>query len=210
LNGERHRKINYNQDAVDAGTAKKIAGTEIHMATKQNHYQEAGAKAALGVHAIKISAVAEGKGYNKAVTLTNVGCKAVNLDEYTILLWSNTKKHGGAAFRANPTGRKYTTRIPSGTTLASGASYTICHSKNKYEAQCDQLSNTINHNGSQEDFLQLKHSNELVDSVWDPVAKKDKTCHRTEASLSKTFFESKPNCEPKDTFPVNKLSPISC
>merc|ERR1712072_305139 len=42
LNGERHRKINYNQDAVDAGTAKKIAGTEIHTATKQNHYQEAG------------------------------------------------------------------------------------------------------------------------------------------------------------------------
>jgi hypothetical protein len=41
LNGERHRKINYNQDAVDAGTAKKIAGTEIHTATKQNHYQEA-------------------------------------------------------------------------------------------------------------------------------------------------------------------------
>jgi hypothetical protein len=210
LNGERHRKINYNQDAVDAGTAKMIQGTEIHMATKQNHFQEAGAKAALGVHAIKISAVAEGKGHNKAVTLTNVGCKTVNLDEYKILLWSNTAKHGGAAFRANPTGRKYTTRIPSGTTLASGASYTICHSKNKYEAQCDQLSNTINHNGNQEDFLQLKHSNELVDSVWDPVAKKDKTCHRTEASLSQTFFESKPNCEPKDTFPVNKLSPISC
>jgi hypothetical protein len=41
LNGERHRKINYNQDAVDAGTATMIEGTEIHTATKQNHYQEA-------------------------------------------------------------------------------------------------------------------------------------------------------------------------
>jgi len=41
LNGERHRKINYNQDAVDAGTAKMIEGTNIHTATKQNHYQEA-------------------------------------------------------------------------------------------------------------------------------------------------------------------------
>merc|ERR1712054_501703 len=43
LNGERHRKINYNQDAVDAGTAKLIKGTNIHAATKQHHYQEAGA-----------------------------------------------------------------------------------------------------------------------------------------------------------------------
>jgi hypothetical protein len=40
--GERHRKINYNQDAVDAGTAMKITGTDVHSATKQNHYQEAG------------------------------------------------------------------------------------------------------------------------------------------------------------------------
>jgi hypothetical protein len=45
LNGERHRKINYNQDAVDAGEARFVEGTKIHMATKQNHYQEAGAKA---------------------------------------------------------------------------------------------------------------------------------------------------------------------
>jgi hypothetical protein len=35
--GERHRKINYNQDAVDAGTAKMIEGTNVHVATKQNH-----------------------------------------------------------------------------------------------------------------------------------------------------------------------------
>jgi len=35
--GERHRKINYNQDAVDAGTAKMIKGTNVHVATKQNH-----------------------------------------------------------------------------------------------------------------------------------------------------------------------------
>jgi hypothetical protein len=39
LNGERHRKINYNQDAVDAGTATMIEGTKIHTATKQNHYE---------------------------------------------------------------------------------------------------------------------------------------------------------------------------
>jgi hypothetical protein len=47
LGGERHRKINYNQDAVDAGEARFIEGTNIHMATKQNHYQEAGAKAGI-------------------------------------------------------------------------------------------------------------------------------------------------------------------
>jgi hypothetical protein len=41
LYGERHRKINYNQDAVDADTAKMIDGTNVHTATKQNHYQEA-------------------------------------------------------------------------------------------------------------------------------------------------------------------------
>merc|ERR1712072_1234662 len=35
--GERHRKINYNQDAVDAGTAKMIKGTNVHVATKQHH-----------------------------------------------------------------------------------------------------------------------------------------------------------------------------
>jgi hypothetical protein len=40
LHGERHRKINYNQDAVDAGTAKMIEGTNVHTATKQNHFQK--------------------------------------------------------------------------------------------------------------------------------------------------------------------------
>jgi hypothetical protein len=39
LLGERHRKINYNQDAVDAGTAKMIEGTNVHTATKQNHFE---------------------------------------------------------------------------------------------------------------------------------------------------------------------------
>merc|ERR1719421_1568004 len=157
LNGERHREINYNQDAVDAGTAALIEGTDIHAATKQYHYQEAGATTMKLIDFVKISAVAEGKGHNKAITLKNVGCREVNLDEYKLILWSNTANKGGAAFRANPTGRNNgVTQIPSGTTLAPGASYTICHPKNTYTQRCDFLSNKINHNGKKQDFLQLK------------------------------------------------------
>merc|ERR1719421_1633521 len=36
--GERHRKINYNQDNVDADLRELIEGTDIHTATKQHHY----------------------------------------------------------------------------------------------------------------------------------------------------------------------------
>jgi len=39
--GERHRKINYNQDAVDADLHKMIDGTNIHTATRQHHYKGA-------------------------------------------------------------------------------------------------------------------------------------------------------------------------
>merc|ERR1712054_703762 len=128
--------------------------------------QEAGATTMKLIDFVKISAVAEGSGHNKAITLKNVGCHEVNLDEYKLILWSNTAKKGGAAFRANPTGRNNgVTQIPSGTTLAPGASYTTCHPKNTYTQECDLLSNRINHNGKKQDFLQLKLGDVLADSV---------------------------------------------
>jgi len=36
--GERHRKINYNQDAVNEGTAEMIEGSNVHKATLDHHY----------------------------------------------------------------------------------------------------------------------------------------------------------------------------
>lgn len=138
----------------------------------------------------------------------------MNLDQYKLVLWSNTKKKGGDVFRANPTGRNNgVTNLPTGVTLKSGESYTICHKKHNFgKNKCDYDAKigALNHNGINQDFIELKHMDKRVDSVWDPEAKKDKTCHRTEASLKGDFFQAKPKCQRKNSYPVNKLPAPQC
>jgi len=123
----------------------------------------------------------EGSGStNKGLTILNSGCDAVDLQGYTLKLYSNGDANPGSTDTLS-------------TTLESGATFTVCRgSSAAFAASCDVMSSTINHNGDDMYTLNDPDNNKVAqfgklgvdpgsayDSEDSSGDTKDNTCIRT-------------------------------
>lgn len=88
---------------------------------------------------LEFAAIAEGNGFTKALTLTNVGCNTINLYDYTLKMFHNGKNPGTPDTEATYTyhledHNKGSNKGSLPETLAKGESITICNTNCDAEA----------------------------------------------------------------------------